>query len=83
MCPCGEAAQTVRHVILHCTRHNRLQLLEKCGTERLDEILSRPGSAAHTARWLIANGIMEQFRVAKEIQEERTGLYAPFRNYKE
>jgi hypothetical protein len=79
-CPCGEAAQTVRHIILHCTRYERLHLLEQCGTERLDEILSRPASAAHAARWLVATGALEQFKVAREIREEDTALFAPFTN---
>jgi hypothetical protein len=80
LCPCGQTAQTVRHVVLHCPRHNRQQLLERCGTERLDEILSRPASAAHAARWLIASGAMEQFKVTREIQQEKEELFAPFEN---
>ena len=80
LCPCGEAAQTVRHVVLHCTRHERQRLLEHCGTERLDEILSRPASAAHAARWLIATRVLEQFKVVREMAEEETELFAPFEN---
>ena len=83
LCPCGEAAQTVRHTILHCTRYERLHLLEQCGTERLDEILSRPASAAYAARWLVATGALEQFKVAREMREEDTALFAPFTNSEE
>jgi len=78
LCPYGEAAQTVRHVVLHCRRHERLLLLQRCGTERLDEILSRPTSAAHAARWLVASGALGQFRVAKEIQEEDISRFSAF-----
>ena len=56
---CGQAMQTVRHVLLHCRRYRRDGLLARCGTERLDEILSRPASAKHAARWLIAEGVLE------------------------
>jgi len=83
LCPCEEAAQTVRHVVLHCPRHGRnerLRLLERCGTERLDEVLSRPASAAHAARWLLATGVLGQFKVAREIQEEKAELFTPFVN---
>jgi hypothetical protein len=77
-CACGWRAQTVRHVVLHCPRYERVSLLEQCGTARLDEILSRPASAKHAARWLIRSGVLEQFRVAKEIEEEETDLFFPF-----
>ena len=33
-CPCGWIAQTVRHILLHCPRYDRTQLLTNCGTER-------------------------------------------------
>jgi hypothetical protein len=79
-CECGWVAQTVRHVVLQCPRYERLRLIEQCGTERLDEILTRPASAAHAARWLIRLGIMEQFRVAREIEEEEKALLKPFEN---
>lgn len=83
LCPCGEAAQTVRHVLLHCQRHDRTQLLTRCGTQRLNDILARPASAAHAARWLIARGVLEQFRVVREIQEEDTELHRPFEDSEE
>ena len=50
--------------------------MERCGTERLDEILSRPAAAAYAARWLVNSGAIEQFRLAKEIEEEDTKGYA-------
>ena len=64
------------HLLLHYPRYERGQLVQQCGTERLDEILSRPAAAAHAARWLANSGAMEQFKVAKEIEEEDTQGYA-------
>ena len=58
-CPCGWHAQTVRHVLLHCTRHERIDLLRKCGSGRLEDILQWPSSAKHAARWLVRSGVME------------------------
>jgi hypothetical protein len=38
-CSYGWHAQTVRHVLLHYTRHDRSDLLRKCGSGRLKDIL--------------------------------------------
>jgi hypothetical protein len=76
-CPCGQQAQTVRHVVLHCQRHEREGLIRECQTARLDEMLSRPGPAQHTARWLLATGTLQHLRLAKEIEEEDVAAYAP------
>jgi hypothetical protein len=77
-CPCGWHAQTVRHVLLHCTRHERIDLLRKCGSGRLEDILQWPSSAKHAARWLVRSGVMEQFKLAAEIAEEDTREYQAF-----
>ena len=83
LCTCGQMAQTVRHVLLHCNQYRREDLLANCGTERLDEILSRPASAKYAARWLIAQGVLDQFRVAKEMENEQTEDFTPFQNCEE
>ena len=77
-CPCGWHTQTVRHIVLHCPIYERLELLQRCGSERLDEILSRPASAAYAARWLVKSGALAQFRLSNEISEEDISLFTPF-----
>jgi hypothetical protein len=77
-CPCGWHAQTVRHVLLHCPRHNRENLLIACGTEQFNDILMRPECAKHAARWLVRVGVLEQFRVAAEVAGERVEDYQAF-----
>ena len=79
-CPCGWMAQTVRHILLHCPRYDRTQLLINCSTERKQEILNRPVSAAHAAQWFIASGVLGQFKVAKEVAEEDQESYRKFDN---
>ena len=77
-CPCGWHAQTVRHVLLHCPRHNRVGLVRACNTENWDEILTRPECAQYAARWLVKSGAMAQFKVAAEIAEERIEEWGAF-----
>jgi hypothetical protein len=48
-CLCGWHAQTVRHVLLYCIRHERTDLLRKCGLERLEDILQQLLNIKHTA----------------------------------
>ena len=77
-CPCGQHAQTVRHVLLHCTRHERTDLLRKYGLERIEDILQRPSSAKYTARQLVRSGVIEQFKLVVEIIEKNTYEYQAF-----
>lgn len=76
-CACGWYAQTVRHVLLHCPRFDRTELLRRCQTENMEEILGDTRRAAHAARWWIASSVLAQFKVAKEIEEEDTREYGP------
>jgi hypothetical protein len=68
----------VRHVLLHCPRYNRENLLIACGIERFNDILMRPEYAKHAARWLVHVKVLEQFRVAAEVAEERVEEYRAF-----
>ena len=77
-CPCGWHAQTVRHVLLHCPRHPRGELLRKCRTESLQELLTEPANAGHVARWLVRTGALPQFRVTNEMADENVAAYCQF-----
>ena len=77
-CHCGWQAQTVRHILLHCPRLNRDTLINQCGSERLEEILSRPGSAQLAACWFIRSELLEQFRTVKVIEQEDQGAFRAF-----
>ncbi len=68
----------MRHVLLHCPRLDRRDLLRTYGTERLEEILNTPGRAQCAAKWLIYRGVMDQFRLAAEIEGEEVLDYEPF-----
>ncbi len=58
-CQCGWHTQTIQHILLQCPRHNRVNLLVACGTERLGEILSQPECGKHAARWFVRAGVIE------------------------
>ena len=77
-CLCGYQAQTVRHILLHCPRYNRAELLRQSGSGRLQDILNQPSNAQRAARWFIHSGVLEQFRTAKEIAEEDRSLFRAF-----
>lgn len=77
LCACGQHAETVRHVLLHCRRYERERLIQDCETQRIDEILSRPAAAKHAARWLVAREVLEHLRLAKEIAEADVSAYTP------
>ena len=80
-CDCGWHAQTVRHVLLHCPkyRQQRADLVRATGSEDLRSILTHVASAQAAARWFVRCGVLDQFRVAHEVELEDISEYAPFR----
>ena len=82
-CECGWRAQTVEHVLLHCPRYDTRGLVSLTDTENLQEMLQRPASAKAAARWLISQGVMEQFRAAAETGAKDAGAYTPFQELDE
>src|SRR5947209_3859200 len=69
-CDCGYPAQTVRHVLLQYSLHNREDMLREARTQELDKLLSQEKSAQAAARWFVSSGMLEQFRVANQIAGE-------------
>ena len=78
-CPCGAAAQTVRHILLHCpdlTAH-RLRLLEATGFEDLNQILSTRTGAKAASRLLLNSGLLRQFDLAKQLEQDSPASTTP------
>jgi len=84
-CGCGWATQTVQHVLSICPLYTagRADLVRRTGTEGMGRLLSTPEKAQATARWFIQQEILQQFNLAKEIEEEETGELTPFRPLEE
>jgi hypothetical protein len=77
-CTCGWPTQSVRHVILFCNhRTERDQLFARAGTNNMAQMLSTSRGLHAAAKWLIGQGVLQQFQTAYEIQQEDTGGYAP------
>jgi hypothetical protein len=67
---CGQAWETVTHVITQCPNlaRQRLQLREKLGHDDVRTALSGQ-DAAVTVRWFMALGRIHQFDLAKRLEE--------------
>jgi len=68
----------VRHVLFHCPiyDHARADLIREVGTEDMQKVLSGPACKA-AARWFVGVGVLQQFKVAREIDEEDPDEYVP------
>ena len=73
-------AQTVTHVLKYCLYYDSRGLASLTGTGDLKKMLSRPANVKKAAQWLVNKEIMDQFRVAKEMNGEgkNVGDYYPF-----
>ena len=78
-CDCGWHVQTVKHVLLHCSKfeQQRPDLIRETQTENLHKILTNTASAQAAARWLVRCGVLQEFRVAREIELEDITNYIP------
>ena len=55
-----------------CPLHSsaRAKLVRRTGTEDVRRMLSTPEMAQATARWFVQQGVLQQFNLAREIDEE-------------
>jgi len=79
-CGCRWETQTVHHVLMFCPLHTarRADLVRRTDSEDMWRMLSTPEKAQATARWFVQQGILQQFNLAKEIEEEEVGEITPF-----
>ena len=56
----------------------RADLVRRTGAEGMWRMLSTPEKAQATARWFVQQGILQQFNLAKEIEEGEVREHAPF-----
>ena len=60
-----------------------MDLVRRTGTEDVGRMLSTPEKAQATARWFVQQEILQQFNLAKAIEEEEEGDLTPFRPLEE
>ena len=79
-CGCGWDTQTVHHVLMLYPLYtaSRVDLVRRTDSEEMGRMLSTPDKAQATARWFIQQGILQQFNLAKEIEEEEEVEHTPF-----
>ena len=67
-CQCGWRQQDPKHIIIFCPNHahNRRSLYEAAGTSRYQELMSTGKGLRAVARWVINEGLLSQFALAKE-----------------
>jgi hypothetical protein len=71
LCDCGQARETVTHVITQCPNRarERFRLRERLGHDDVRRALSGK-QAGVTAKWFMALGRITQFGLARRLQEE-------------
>jgi hypothetical protein len=79
-CGCGAQRQTLSHLLTFCpnTTEARLSLIERTGSTDLRAMLDNPERAQAAARWLLETGVLGQFRVAMEVEEETVEKWEAF-----
>ena len=67
-CQCGWRRQDPKHVIIFYPNHarNRHSLYEAAGTSQYRELMSTGKGLRVVARWVVSEGLLSQFSLAKE-----------------
>jgi len=68
-CDCGEALQTLKHIVLACpnTSENRTEWLQRAGTTDYRVLTSTKRGLRMLARRIMEQGILHQFSIAREM----------------
>jgi len=79
-CTCGAPRQTLQHVLAFCRDQieARNKLIRRAGSTDLLELLKHKDTAPIAGRWLIDTGLLDQFRVADEVENTDTREWTPF-----
>ncbi|KAI1004596.1 hypothetical protein K3495_g3619 [Podosphaera aphanis] len=78
-CTCGFPSQNVEHMIMACSRWSkgRAEVWRKAKERSFKAMMNSPEDIARITRWIIKEGWLEQFRLAKNVENtietRRTG----------
>ena len=77
-CPCGWERQTPKHVVMFCpSLTGRDSMFVAAGTMDYTTLLNTEKGLRAATSWLLKQGILPQFSVAKEMAEEDRSMWRP------
>jgi hypothetical protein len=78
-CSCGSEAQTITHILTHCSNHQRTrqQILAATGSQDWGQIRQTRKGLQAAAKWLFSINILPQFSYAHSLLGETLEGWAP------
>jgi len=72
-CCCGYRAQTVKHILIFCPKRQqaRARLFREAGTSNWKDLAKTKRGLKAAAKWMINEGILDQFSLARDEEQER------------
>lgn len=68
-CPCGQGAETPKHIFIHCARFQGARaLLEEPRQVDLKHLLCTEEGAKKLSHWWFRHGILQQFSLARALE---------------
>ena len=68
-CPCGQGAETPKHILIHCERFQAARVaLEESGRVDIRYLLCTEKGAKKLSHWWLSQGVLQQFSLAKALE---------------
>ena len=68
-CPCGQGAETPKHVLVHCERFWEARAeLENSGRVDIKHLLCTREGARKLSHWWLSHGVLQQFSLARALE---------------
>jgi hypothetical protein len=70
-CPCGFQSQNVKHMLTRCDQwsYNRGLWLQRAADSQFTRLLHESDNVSRITRWIINEGVLRQFRLAKPVED--------------
>ena len=68
-CPCGQGAETPKHILIHCERFQEARAaLEESGQVDIRHLLCTEKGAKRLSHWWLNHGVLQQFSLARALE---------------